>query len=157
MCCLTETEQCFMQSSDVSPLLAGTEEARSCQGRVQVHRLACWFPADVSEPCWLCSPTVGSSRRSALKRGGQLLTTGSAWCRPMGVSCGAAQKQKGGGRGHADLHAWRRAERLEITYSRPPGWLWQSLWAPSPPGRAWLKSRDSFCSEEGDLETTLRL
>lgn len=43
-----------------------------------------------------------------------------------------------------------------ITYSQPPGWLWQSVWAPSPPGPEWQPSKDSSYSE-GGLETTPRL
>lgn len=45
----------------------------------------------------------------------------------------------------------------EITYSRHPGWLWQSEWAPAPPGRVWPPSTGFSCSGERDLETTHRL
>lgn len=43
----------------------------------------------------LRSPAVGSSRRSALKRGGQLTTAG--WrgrAGPLGAACRAAEEQK---------------------------------------------------------------
>lgn len=45
----------------------------------------------------------------------------------------------------------------EITYSRHPGWLWQSEWAPGPPGRVWPPSTGFSCSGQRDLETTPRL
>lgn len=45
----------------------------------------------------------------------------------------------------------------EITYSRHPGWLWQSEWALAPPGRVWPPSTGFSCSGQRDLETTPRL
>lgn len=54
--------------ADVSPKLAGTEEMRS-QGTEFEFTGSCCF---LLMPRCLCAPTGGSSRRSALKRGGQL-------------------------------------------------------------------------------------
>lgn len=96
----------------------------------------------------------GASRRSALKWGGQLTTAGLRGDRTRSSGShmqGSRGTEGGGRRGCAGLHALRGWSE-EFTYSRPPGWLGPSWWAPWPPGPAWPKSTGLSCDARGPPE-----
>lgn len=89
-----------MQSSDTASPSAGAEEVL---GRERWGSAGCRSPADISTT----SPTVESSRSSALKQGGQSLTAAGRRDRLFRLHAGRrTQTGSAGGGGHADRRAW---------------------------------------------------